>query len=169
MSLPGGTARPAPVAAPRILGSPAAQSPTTFAGELHGVQDGPALRLPSGVTLRMHRLGDARVSKGELMDTLRGINQLPGQDLQLMASKGVEVHLLPTARLENDLLGATRITAAPGSTVWQPQLVRVAVRAGRDGMESTPEIVQHEIGHVISVLRTQNRLEEPAELYAREH
>ena len=50
---------------------------------------------------------------------------------------------------------------------WRPTLVRVAVRAGLARDEQTSEIVQHELGHVVSVVRTQDRSEAAAINYAR--
>jgi hypothetical protein len=110
-----------------------------------------------------------RVTRGELMDAIRGVSLLPAADVSAIARAGVHLHLLPVANLEDSLLGATSIVRKSESQPWQPTLVRVAVRARLGGEESTPEIVQHELGHVISVMRSQDTTEAAAEGYAKRH
>ena len=134
--------------------------------ELQGQPDGPPLRLPSGIMLQKRQLGDSRVSSQELTEVVRSIYSLPAADVNQIANSGVPVHLLPVARLEDDLLGATKILKQQNGA-WRPSYVRIAVRANGSGVDSTPEIVQHELGHVLAVLRNQDRTEVAAEQYAR--
>jgi len=142
-------------------------------GEMHGVADGRPLRLANGLTVEKRIVGGQRVSNMEVLDALRGLAELPGRDLDLLARAGVPIRLLPTASLEATptgapLLGATTVV---GGTHTPPQvtMVRVAVRAGRSGRESTSEILQHEVGHAVSVLTTGDEGEGAAERYAARH
>ncbi len=138
-------------------------------GEVHGVAVGPAIVMPSGVRVVREQLGTARVSDLQLRQILLGIAQLPVADQQLLASRGIEIHLLPTGGLEQGLLGATTIVRENASTPWRPTLVRVAVAAGGVGREANSEIVQHEIGHCVSVIERGDNSELAADTYAAEH
>ncbi len=140
--------------------------------ELHGVQDGAPIKLPSGISLELRRVGDLRVTRGDLVDVIRGVQSLPYADQALIARLGVPIRILPTSSLEvtneGARLGATTIeTGKGGPTV--PTLVRVAARSGRGGAESTSEIVQHELGHVVSVARFNDKTEVAAERYAQQY
>jgi hypothetical protein len=137
--------------------------------ELVGASDGPAIRLPNGIVIQRRRLGRARVSQQDLLDVLRAIQQLPAADQNLIAQSGITLMLVPVAGLEGGLLGATTIVQDVEGSPWRPTVVRVAVSAHRRGSETTGEIVQHELGHVVSVLTNQDRSEEAAEKYARNH
>lgn len=137
--------------------------------EVHGTPDGPPIRLASGLVLQPMQLNGQRVTRGELMDAIRGASLLPQADVAAVAQAGVKINLLPTNTLEDGLLGATTILRSNDSAPWRPTLVRVAVRARLRGDEATPEIVQHELGHVLSVLRKQDTSEEAAEQYAAAH
>lgn len=66
------------------------------------------------------------------------------------------------------MLGATTVVRnARGALV--PTKIRVASGARGVGAESLAEIVQHEVGHAISVLRRQDDSERAATAYARQH
>lgn len=163
---------PTNIVAPRRPPS-LAPSPTStgVAGELHGEPDGAPIALRSGVVIELRRIGNERVSTAELLAAVAGVSSLPVADQQLVAASGVRVRLLPSAALEQgadgrNLLGGTTIERDASGERWAPTGVRIAVRAGRAGRESTPEIVQHELGHVVSVLRGQDRSEQAAEAYA---
>lgn len=137
--------------------------------ELHGDADGPPTRLPTGVLVQRRRIGDRRVSTAEFLQAVRGISLLPKQHQQALARAGVPIYLVPSAGLEDGLLGATTIVQDTDGSNWRPTLVRVAVSANRRGTEATAEIAQHEIGHVIAVLTGQDRSEAAAEAYARRY
>jgi hypothetical protein len=123
------------------------------------------IRTPSGVTV----VPQAGVSRSELAQALAGIAQLPVADQRLLAASGIPVELWPVAGLEDSLLGATTIIQNNENSRWQPTRVRIAVRSGYQGPQAIGEIVQHEIGHVISVLRNQDRSEEAAIAYAKRY
>jgi hypothetical protein len=100
---------------------------------------------------------------------LAAMRKLPASDLQLLARRGIVVHLLPVSGLENNLLGATTITQDTDSGTWNPTTIRIAAAAGLKGGQATGEIVQHEIGHAVAVIRRQDRSEAAAIAYARNH
>jgi hypothetical protein len=165
---------------PRQLASPAAQTNTSFdrapaqstqlgmsladglsnlfgqgggaAGELQGTPDGPPIRLPNGITLQREAFNGHRVTSNEVMQVVQGIYGLPRQHVDAIARTGMPIFLIPTARLEQNRLGATKVERNSDSSPWQAKHVRIAVSAGLPGDESTPEIVQHELGHVVDVL-----------------
>ncbi len=138
------------------------------ANEVRGAVDGAPILLPSGIVIQRRSLGRRRVTRQQLADAIRGIQMLPLADQQRVARLGVRVNLVPVATLEDTLLGATAIEQDQSGR-WHPTAVRVAVAAGLGGHEATAEIVQHELGHVLSVTRDQNLSEEAAEAYARSH
>lgn len=165
-----------PLVAPRMQlpsiafgGGSAGDSRPANKNEVHGTPDGPPVRLASGLVVQPMVVNGQRVTKGELMDAIRGVSLLPATDVAAVAQAGVHLQLLPVANLEDSLLGATSIVRKSEGHPWQPTLVRVAVRARLRGEESTPEIVQHELGHVVSVLRSQDTTENAAETYAKRH
>lgn len=134
--------------------------------ELHGQPDGPPLVLSNGIVVQRQQVDGARVTPDELLAAVAGIRRLPESDQRLIAQSSVPIALLPVAGLEDGLLGATTIVQQDKSSPWKPTLVRVAVRAGLERDESTPEILQHELGHVVSVLNGQDFSEQAAERYA---
>jgi hypothetical protein len=138
-----------------------------------GTQDGPDVQLASGVRVRRTRIGSQRVPDQALWDVIRAIQQLPAADQQLVARAGVPIILVPAKRLEyvhgtsTAVLGATSIHQDSGR--WVPTAVRVATaapEAARGGANSISEVTQHEIGHVVAVIRSQDRSEETAIRYA---
>jgi hypothetical protein len=161
------------------MGTPAARSPGTtpaFSGqqpaprEVHGDPDGPPIVLGNGLVIECRMVNGQRVTQRELFDVLEGLAALPRFDLDFVAKSGVPIRLVPVASLEplatgQALLGATTVVSGGGDPT-RVTMVRVAVRAGRQGHESTREILQHEIGHVVSVLRTGDMSERAAESYA---
>jgi hypothetical protein len=106
------------------------------------------------------------VRAGELRAVRAAIAKLPAADRALLTRHGLRVQLVPTASLEDGMWGATSIERA-ASGRWTPTEIRVASRIRGTGVESLAEVVQHEIGHAISVLRSQDRSEDAAGRYAR--
>jgi hypothetical protein len=153
----------------------AAAAVTAQTPELHGKPDGAPIVLPSGITIDLRQVGTLRVTVSQLQAVEAGIALLPLADQQVVARAGVHVQLLPTTALEqteagHDLLGATTIIQeGPANSPWIPTLIRVAVAGGRSGTEATPEVIQHEIGHVVSVERYQDRSEAAAIAYAKRY
>ena len=90
-----------------------------------------------------------RVSGSQLRTAQKAVASLPKADRALLAKLGLRVTLVPTKSLEDGMLGATSIQGK--------------------GVESLAEVVQHEIGHALSVLRDQDRSEDAAHAYARKH
>lgn len=109
------------------------------------------------------------VTRGEMQQAVAALRKLPAADLALIGRRGIHIHLVPVSGLEDGLLGATTIVQDDPTSPWVPTKIRIAVRAGLTGSESIGEIVQHEFGHAVSVIRTQDRSEEAAIKYAREH
>ena len=66
------------------------------------------------------------------------------------------------------MLGATQIRR-DSENRRVPTSIRVAARAHGVGRDSLHEIVQHEIGHAIAVIRRQDASEDAAEQYALDH
>lgn len=158
-----GAAQPPPMAA--AVGVPA---------EVRGVADGADLVLPSGVHLRRTRYGASRVTDDQVAQAVRGIQLLPVQDQLAIARSGVVIELVPVEHLEQvpgttePVLGATAVNQAAGGR-WVPRGIRVAVDSPlstRGGVNSIGEVVQHEIGHCIAVMGTQDRSEATAIRYA---
>jgi hypothetical protein len=96
------------------------------------------------------------------------IAALPKSDRALLAQHGLHVELVPHASLGPGLLGATTVVRTTAGALV-PTKIRVASRVHGAGVESLREVVQHEIGHAISVLRAQDGSEDAAEAYARAH
>lgn len=122
-----------------------------------------------GVLVVPDRAGSAAVTQNEMSQAVTALQLLPAADLALVASRGIAIHLVPTAGLEDGLLGATTVIQDGAGSPWRPTVIRVAVRAGLSGTESVREIVQHEFGHAVSVLRRQDRSEAGAIRYAQRH
>lgn len=121
-----------------------------------------------GVLVVPDRVRGAVISQAEMAAAVAALRRLPAADLALIASRGIAVHLVPTSGLEDGLLGATTILQAKDGS-WYPTEIRIAAHAGLSGEESLGEIVQHEFGHAVAVLRQQDRSEEAAIAYARQH
>ncbi len=110
-----------------------------------------------------------QVTRTEMQQAIAALQMLPAADLALVARHNITIHLVPASGLEDGLLGATTIIQNDPTSPWIPTKIRIAVRAGLTGTESIGEIVQHEFGHAVSVLRQQDRSEAAAIKYAREH
>lgn len=110
--------------------------------------------------------GSARVHQRELAAARAAVARLPAADRALLARHGIRIQLVAASSLEDGMLGATRI-ARGANERWMPTQIRVASRLTGRGAESLAEVVQHEVGHAISVLRRQDRSEDAAERYAR--
>lgn len=103
------------------------------------------------------------VRHGEIQAALSALAQIPEADKQLLVRAGVRIELLPVARLEQDRVGATDIgDDERGRT--HPTGIRVAAHSGLP-LSPTRQIVAHEVGHAVQVLRAQDRSELGAELY----
>jgi hypothetical protein len=114
------------------------------------------------------RAAGARVTATELRVARAAVAQLPKADRALLARHGLQVRLVPKASLEDGMLGATSIERARDGR-WAPTEIRIASRITGKGAESLAEVVQHEIGHALAVLRDQDRSEDAAHAYARRH
>lgn len=125
----------------------------TSAARLVGVA--PAARARRS-TVRTSELGAARAA----------VAKLPAADRALLARHGLRVQLVPTRALEDGMLGATSIVRGRDGR-WSPTAIRVASRLDGRGAESLAEVVQHEVGHALAVLRRQDRSEDAAHAYAR--
>lgn len=112
--------------------------------------------------------GSNRVRASELRVVRAAIARLPAADRLLLAQHGLRVQLVAAASLEDGMWGATSVSRAANGR-WVPTEIRVASRIAGTGVESLAEVVQHEIGHAISVLRKQDRSEVAAGDYARTH
>lgn len=121
----------------------------------------------AGVVVVPHRVGSKAVSREEVNQAVEALRRLPATDIALIASRGIQVHLYPTGGLEGGLLGATTIVQDEAGGAWSPTRIRIAARAGLDGAQSLGEIVQHEFGHAVSVIKSQDRTEDAAHAYAR--
>ncbi|MCW2928028.1 MAG: hypothetical protein JWM86_1996, partial [Thermoleophilia bacterium] len=157
-------------------GGSAAPPPTRSGalGELGGMPDGPDVVLPSGVHVRRTSVGGRRVSEAALLQAVRGIQQLPVQHQLLIARAGIAVELVPVAQLEQvegtsqPVLGATAVNQ-DSSGRWIPSRIRIAVDSpisARGGVNAIGEVTQHEIGHAIAVMGTEDRSEAAAIRYA---
>lgn len=110
--------------------------------------------------------GRGRVSDAQQRRVRAAIAKLPAADRALLARHGLRVELVPVRALEDGMLGATNIERdAEGR--WTPTSIRVASRITGSGAESLAEVVQHEVGHALAVLRDQDRSEDAAHAYAR--
>jgi hypothetical protein len=135
--------------------------------------DGPTLVLPSGVRVQREVVNGRRVSDAQLQQALQGIALLPLADQQLMARTGITIQLLPLVTLNGQKqLGATNVEQMPNG-VWVPTTMRIAMLGNaqipRTGVDAIGETVQHEIGHVVSVVTRQDRSEQAAITYAATH
>jgi hypothetical protein len=99
----------------------------------------------------------------QVADALSALAQIPLADRILLAQAGLVVDLMPDARFEHDMVGATQVEK-DASGRWHPQSIRVATGAGLQN-SPTRHIVAHEVGHAIAVMRTQDRSELAAEQY----
>lgn len=149
-------------------------SPSSFMPELAGAPDGADVVLPSGVRVRRTTVGGRHVSQGALLQAIRGIQQLPVQHQLLLARAGIAVELLPVTQLEQvegtsqPVLGATAVSQ-DSSGRWVPSRIRIATDSpisAKGGVNAISEVTQHEIGHAISVMSTQDRSEDAAIRYA---
>ncbi|MBC7460431.1 MAG: hypothetical protein H7287_03625 [Thermoleophilia bacterium] len=104
----------------------------------------------------------------ELATARAAIAALPLADRALLARHGLRVELVPRQSLGQGMLGATLITRGADDRL-APTSIRIASRATGPGPEALREVVQHEIGHAISVLRRQDRSEDAAAQYALDH
>ena len=109
-----------------------------------------------------------KVSSAQLREANRAVASLPKADRALLARHGLKVTLVPTKSLEDGMLGATSIVRGRDGR-WTPTEIRVASRISGRGAESLAEVVQHEVGHALAVLRDQDRSEDAAHAYARRH
>lgn len=116
-----------------------------------------------------HKVGGQALSQLELAQAAAAVRALPASDVAVLAAAGIRIHLFPVAGLEDGLLGATTVVQKGDGTPWQPTMIRVAARAKLGGDQSLGEIVQHEVGHAVSVLRSQDRSEDAANAYAASH
>ncbi len=114
------------------------------------------------------RAAGASVTAKELRTARAAVAKLPKADRALLVRHGLQVRLVPNASLEDGMLGATSIERARDGR-WKPTEIRVASRIAGKGAESLAEVVQHEIGHALAVLRGQDRSEDAAHAYARRH
>lgn len=121
-----------------------------------------------GHVVTQQRATGERVAARELREAKQAVAKLPKADRALLARHGLRVTLVPTKSLEDGMLGATSIERARDGR-WMPTEIRVASRIHGKGAESLAEVVQHEIGHALSVLRDQDRSEDAAHAYARRH
>ncbi len=96
----------------------------------------------------------------------KAIAALPKADRALLAQHGLRVQLVGAKSLEDGMLGATAVVRGDDGRL-RPTGIRVASRIDGVGVESLREVVQHEIGHAVSVLRQQDRSEDAAAAYAR--
>ncbi len=114
------------------------------------------------------RAAGASVKAREISEAKAAVARLPKADRALLARHGLQVRLVPTKSLEDGMLGATSIVRGRDGR-WVPTEIRIASHVSGRGVESLGEIVQHEVGHAISVLRDQDRSEDAAHAYARRH
>ena len=127
-----------------------------------------ANRTPSAVRLvtSQRSAGTGVVQARELREARAAVASLPVADRALLARHRLRVELVPTKVLEDGMLGATSIVRAADGR-WTPTQIRVASRIRGGGAESLAEVVQHEIGHALAVIRGQDRSEDAAHAYAR--
>jgi hypothetical protein len=127
------------------------------------------LGIERGVAVVPTRIGSAVVTQREVEIAVAALRKLPAADIALLAERGIKIQLLPVRGLEDGLLGATTIIRDDDASPWYPTEIRVAAQAGLGGVESLGEIVQHEAGHAVEVVRNQDRSERAAIAYARRH
>ncbi|MBC7462168.1 MAG: hypothetical protein H7287_12470 [Thermoleophilia bacterium] len=131
------------------------------------------VQLASGVRFQRLSVNGAHVTDLQLQQAMLGVAQLPLADQRLMASTGVVIQLLPMVTLNGTAqLGATNISEnLMGRAVPTSMYVTVGSSAQipRLGVDAIGETVQHEVGHVISVVTTGDQSEAAAIRYAAEH
>ncbi len=127
------------------------------------------LGMSGGLMISADVLAGYQVRSGVVQAALRALRKLPEADRALIAQHGIAIRLLPVSGLENNLLGATTIVQDGADGSWRPTEIRIAAAAGLSGSQATGEIVQHEFGHAVAVLRRQDRSEAAAIRYARSH
>jgi hypothetical protein len=111
---------------------------------------------------------DAKVRASELATVQAAIAKLPAADRQLLARHHLHVELVPHQSLGDGMLGATNIVRDRAGLLV-PTSIRVASRAHGRGPDALAEVAQHEIGHAVAVLRSQDRSEDAAAQYALDH
>lgn len=138
--------------------------------DVRSVRDSQAMevRRSSAASLVAPQQGGRKVRAKDLAAARAAIARLPASDCALLARYGLRVELVGRSSLEQGMLGATSIVR-DSSDRWVPIQIRVAARSGGKGPDSLAEVVQHEVGHAISVLRGQDRSEDAAEAYARRY
>lgn len=148
-------AAPSPLVATTMASLPLAASPAS-APELIDVQTG--------------------VDPGEARAAFDALGFLPPGDRALLARSGVRIELLDTETIPEDprapvqgggggaIIGATQIDIDPASGRARPSIIRIAARPV-DGT-ALRDVILHETGHAVSVLRSDDRSEDAAELYA---
>lgn len=108
------------------------------------------------------------VSRMQVGVAARTLRALPKADRQLLAHHGIRIELVGSSSLGDGMLGATSIVRE-SSGRWVPTRIRIAAKVEGRGPESLSEVIQHEIGHAVSVLREQDRSEDAARRFARAH
>lgn len=93
--------------------------------------------------------------------------RIPPADASLLQAAGVRVRVLDAERVDTTLLGATDVRRADRDGRWRPVDVRIAGSRAAGGPDPGPGyVLLHEVGHAVSVLRSQDRSEAAAEAYA---
>ena len=128
-----------------------------------------ARKVAGGVEVVPHQENGKRCTEAEIQAAVQGLKTLPAADLKTLAEHGIRIHLFPVDGLEDGLLGATTVVQQDETSPWVPTKIRVAVRANLPGAQQTSEIVQHEVGHAIAVIKKQDRSEDAAIAYAKKY
>jgi len=94
------------------------------------------------------------------------LQRVPEADRRILVDRGIDIELVPDEVLPDGNIGATTIVSDAGDGgPWRPTAVRIAALGTAPG-EQPADIALHEIGHVVSVVRHQDRSEAAAEDYA---
>lgn len=117
------------------------------------------------IALTSRRSGGDGISARQLELARRTLASLPRADRELVARAGVSISLEPRASLGDGVLGACDIVQRHGSSRWEPTGIRIAADTGA----KLAEIIRHEVGHAVAVLRSQDRSEDAAHRYAARH
>ncbi|MCW2923015.1 MAG: hypothetical protein JWM98_419 [Thermoleophilia bacterium] len=133
--------------------------PAVHTHRLHGAA-------PTALRVTTARSGDHAATTAELRTARAAVAKLPAADRALLAKHGLHVELVGRASLGDGMLGATNVVKVDDGP-WTPTSIRVASHIHGRGPSSLAEVVQHELGHAVSVLRHQDRSEDAAEAYAR--